>query len=184
MRNLVVTKIKWDAFHNLVSFLYNLKSTKNTHGKVLVNLQIKAFNVTKSNTHPWVFSTFFKLYKWYQVAQSIKNVCYRVCQIGLSALVRTATLSTIHTSFTFMYMHISKLCPFLKRVTNLCTALLRAFVCLALDTFCFTLRSMVSSAWNKTFTCVGHLIVTTPIQAVKLPTMTVTKLPFPFDKNE
>ena len=26
---------------------------------------------TKSNTPPWEFFTFFKLYKWYQIAQSI-----------------------------------------------------------------------------------------------------------------
>ena len=26
-----------------------------------------------SNTHPWVFFTFFKLYKWYQIAQNITN---------------------------------------------------------------------------------------------------------------
>ena len=25
---------------------------------------------TKSNTPPWVFFTFFKLYEWYQIAQS------------------------------------------------------------------------------------------------------------------
>ena len=27
-------------------------------------------SVTKSNTPPWVFFTFFKLYEWYQIAQS------------------------------------------------------------------------------------------------------------------
>ena len=28
------------------------------------------WNFTKSNTFPWVFLTFFKLYKWYQIVQS------------------------------------------------------------------------------------------------------------------
>ena len=28
-------------------------------------------NFTKSNTRPWVLFTFFKLYKWYKIAQSI-----------------------------------------------------------------------------------------------------------------
>ena len=28
-------------------------------------------NFTKSNTHRWVFFTFFKLYKWYQIMQRI-----------------------------------------------------------------------------------------------------------------
>ena len=31
----------------------------------------EACNFTKINTPPWVFFTFFKLYKWYQVAQRI-----------------------------------------------------------------------------------------------------------------
>ena len=51
--------------------LYNLKNVKNTHGGVLIliKLQAKACNFTKINTPPWVFFTFFKLYKWYQIAQ-------------------------------------------------------------------------------------------------------------------
>ena len=43
--------------------LYNFKNVKNTHGGVLIL-------VTKINTPPWVF-TFFKLYRWYQIAQRI-----------------------------------------------------------------------------------------------------------------
>ena len=30
-------------------------------------------NFTKRNTPPWVFFTFFKLYKWYQISQSIST---------------------------------------------------------------------------------------------------------------
>ena len=54
-------------------YLYNLKNVKNTHGGVLilVKLQAEACNFTKINTPPWVFFTFFKLYKWYQIAQRI-----------------------------------------------------------------------------------------------------------------
>ena len=37
---------------------------------------------------------------------------------------------------------------------------------------------------NKNFACAGQLIITTPIQPVKLPTTTVTRLPSPFDENE
>ena len=44
--------------------LHNLKNVKKTHGGVLLL-------VTKSNTPPWVFFTFFKLYKCYQIAQHI-----------------------------------------------------------------------------------------------------------------
>ena len=47
--------------------LYNLKNVKNTYGEVL----LLACNFTKSNTPPWVFFTFFKFRKWYQIAQSI-----------------------------------------------------------------------------------------------------------------
>ena len=53
--------------------LHNLKHVKNTHGGmlILVKLQAKACNFTKINTPPWVFFTFFKLFKWYQIAQRI-----------------------------------------------------------------------------------------------------------------
>ena len=53
--------------------LYNLKNVKNIHGGVfiLINLQASACNFTESNTAPWVFFTFFKLYKWYQIARSV-----------------------------------------------------------------------------------------------------------------
>ena len=46
--------------------LFNLKNVKNAHGGVF-----KACNITKSNTPPWTFFMFFKLYKWYQIVQSI-----------------------------------------------------------------------------------------------------------------
>ena len=49
---------------------------KNTHGGVflLVNLQAEACNFTKSNTPPWLFFMFFKLYKRYQIAQRITYI--------------------------------------------------------------------------------------------------------------
>ena len=37
--------------------------------------KLKPCNFTKSNTTPWVFFTFFKLYKWHQIAQNITYVC-------------------------------------------------------------------------------------------------------------
>ena len=53
--------------------LYNLKNVENTRGGVLllVKLWTSADKFTKSNTPPRVFSMFFKLYKWYQIAQRI-----------------------------------------------------------------------------------------------------------------
>ena len=52
---------------------YKLKNVKNTHGGVLllVKLQASVCNFSKSNTPPWVFLTFLKLYKWYQIVQRI-----------------------------------------------------------------------------------------------------------------
>ena len=49
--------------------LHNFKNVKNTHERVLLSLQF-----TKSNTPPWVFFTFFKLYKWYQIMQHINFI--------------------------------------------------------------------------------------------------------------
>ena len=46
--------------------LYNLKNVKNTHGGVS-----KTCNITKVTLLHWVFFTFSKLYKWYQIAQRI-----------------------------------------------------------------------------------------------------------------
>ena len=53
--------------------LHNLKNMKNTHEQMLLLLKLQALacNFTKSNIPPWVFFTFFKLYKWCQIAQSI-----------------------------------------------------------------------------------------------------------------
>ena len=47
--------------------LYNFKNEKSTHGGalLLVKSQALACNFTESNTPPWVFFTFFKLYKLY-----------------------------------------------------------------------------------------------------------------------
>ena len=53
-----------DALRDLVLFA-QFKKRKNTHGEVLflIKLQAKAWDLTNGNTPPWVFSTFFNLYK-------------------------------------------------------------------------------------------------------------------------
>ena len=48
---------------------YNLKNLINTHGGVL--LLVNLCNYSNSNIPQRVFFTFFKFYKWYQVTQSI-----------------------------------------------------------------------------------------------------------------
>ena len=65
-------------------YLYNLKNMKNTHRRVSLLVQLHAFivcNFTKSSTPPWVFFTFFKLYKWYQITQRSTY-----CLLALSTL--------------------------------------------------------------------------------------------------
>ena len=54
--------------------LYNFKNVENAYGGVLLLVKLQAF---KSNTRPWVFFTFLKLYKWYQIAQRITNIAMR-----------------------------------------------------------------------------------------------------------
>ena len=58
--------------------MYNLKNVENTHGVVLllVKLQASACNFNKSNTPPWLFFTFFKLYKWYHIAQRVTSTMF------------------------------------------------------------------------------------------------------------
>ena len=68
---LIIPEMWWDALRDL----YNLKNVKNTHGGVLLwaKLQTLACSFTKSNTSLRVFFTFLKLYKQYQIGQSISD---------------------------------------------------------------------------------------------------------------
>ena len=61
------------ALPNLVPFVQFKKPKKHpwrsaTFSKV-AGWSAKFSKLVKSNTPPWVFVTFFKLYKWYQIAQ-------------------------------------------------------------------------------------------------------------------
>ena len=69
-----------DTLRNLVPLIYSLKNVKNSHGGVLllVKLQGSDYNFTKSNIPPWVFFMFFKLQKWYQIAQSVSYSNYNL----------------------------------------------------------------------------------------------------------
>ena len=55
------------ALRDLVH-LYNLKNMKNTHGGVLL-LVLKVKSLYEC------FSRFFKLYKWYNIAQNVSIAC-------------------------------------------------------------------------------------------------------------
>ena len=50
--------------------LYNLKNVKSMHGGMSLLAKLQAY-FTKSNTPSWVFFTFLKLFKWYQILQHI-----------------------------------------------------------------------------------------------------------------
>ena len=91
--------------------LYNFKNAKSTHGVVLLllKLQVSACNFAKSNTLPWVFFMFFKVYKWYQIAQCAShNAMNNPCGMKSNAFgksVRTAPLVFVLSSdfFSFFY---------------------------------------------------------------------------------
>ena len=72
--------------------LYNLKNVKNSYGGVLilVRLQAEVGNFTEINIPPWVLFTFFKLYKWYQMAQCIS---YRKLNLLLTSSIYFVFLS-------------------------------------------------------------------------------------------
>ena len=56
--------------YTIWNHFYTLKNGINTRGGVLflLNSQTSAWSFTKSNTPPWMFFTFLKLYKWHQIA--------------------------------------------------------------------------------------------------------------------
>ena len=62
---------KCDALRDLVPCV-QFKKRENTYGGVLLLVKLQA-EASKRNTPPWMFLTFFKLYQWYHVAQSVPN---------------------------------------------------------------------------------------------------------------
>ena len=67
-------KSNCDVLRDLVPF-GQFKKRENAHGVVLLLVKLQATcNFTKSNIPPWVYFTFFKLFKWYQIAQRITIV--------------------------------------------------------------------------------------------------------------
>ena len=63
---LVLKELICNSLRELVPFV-QLK-------KLFVNLQLST-NFTKSITPPWIFTSLFKLCKWYQITQ---NTCFRL----------------------------------------------------------------------------------------------------------
>ena len=72
-KSIPIDKSAIDVLRDLVLFVH-LKNVKNTIGGVLLlEWRLLAYNFTKINTPAWLFFTFFKLCKWYQIMQRITN---------------------------------------------------------------------------------------------------------------
>ena len=72
--------------------MYNLKNVKITHGGA------KACNFTKSNTPPWVFFKYFKLCKWYQIAQHIAYIFLHSSDRPPNVLIETGEAKEVKYS--------------------------------------------------------------------------------------
>ena len=80
---------KRDTVRDMVPFVQFKKHEKHPWRSV---------NFCKINTPPWVFFTFFKLYKWYQIAQRITNVTHNIFQ---ALTICTKFGKGLDTSFFF-----------------------------------------------------------------------------------
>ena len=74
--------------------LHNFKNAKNTHKGVLL------LSIIKSSTPPWVFFTFYKLYKWYEIAQRI------TCILDYNDQLNFCTPVLLLAVFTFLVHHV------------------------------------------------------------------------------
>ena len=114
--------------------LCNLKTVKNTHGGmlILVKLQAEACNFTKINTPPWVFFTFFNLFKWYQIAQRTTYMFIKWRYFKSSAVVCWLWIKNINKHDSII-AHIMQCLYFSKkREWNYAALLHRLFVQTAL----------------------------------------------------
>ena len=60
------------VFNKIIFFVFNYKKKIRVgFSESSVNWTLYACNFFKINTPPWVFFSFFKLYKWYEIAQSV-----------------------------------------------------------------------------------------------------------------
>ena len=91
------------ALHDLVPFAQFKKPEKHPW-RSKINTRAWVFftsNFTKINTPPWVFFMFFKLYKWYQIAQcttytpsiiysfKIKSCHRKMCETCSNVTIKT-----------------------------------------------------------------------------------------------
>ena len=74
-----IASVICDALRDLIPFVQFKKREK--HPWRSVNFSNNNCNFTKISTPPWVFFTFFKLFKWYQIAQRTTLMYSNVCTV-------------------------------------------------------------------------------------------------------
>ena len=99
----------FDAMCNLVPFVQFRKREKHQWKSVnssivagwgvltLLKLQPKTCKFTKINIPRWAFFTFFKLYKWYQIAQ---HIAYFIFKVDLTQILLSRFPVNIFIHFT------------------------------------------------------------------------------------
>ena len=71
-------------------------------------LKASAFNLTESNTLPWVFFTFSKLQKWYQIVRSISTIIMMNTIITQSVKINVINLIFfIHSLRSYPYSELT-----------------------------------------------------------------------------
>ena len=80
LQEYVISKNYCDALRNLLPFVQFKKREKHPWKNATFS-KVSGCNFTTGNTPPWVFFTFFKLYKRYQIAQ--KNP-FGICFVSMS----------------------------------------------------------------------------------------------------
>ena len=114
----------WDALRDWVSFaLFKKREKQSWRNVTLVKLQGKAYNFDKSSTTPWIFFfTLFKLWKWYQIPQSV--TCRRrqwelsFCQLSE---IPDPTVTNIDKKWSFPINNFFSKCEFsIKNFFSIC----------------------------------------------------------------
>ena len=72
-RVMKISFLNCDALRDLVPFAQFKKREKHPWMSITFS-KVAGFYFTKSNAPLWVFFTFFKLYKWYQIAHHIIHI--------------------------------------------------------------------------------------------------------------
>ena len=74
---------------------------------------------TKINTPPWVFSTFFKLYKWYQIAQSTSMLfSAMISLLYFVFFVRFLCLQDLNKTMSMIQVWVKNQCNNFRNNTN------------------------------------------------------------------